>query len=609
MKFRITYCILLVTVACTSNQNPPAKPGPKIAQVISTVTTAEGASTTSAPAVPTRMARSAPSIGTTTLAQEAKIRRAAADQILFRSEHLVGATAENAFLLQAELQQRKYRLLESQLDAAQARYLSDPNFEFVMEGTAAFADGYSSGVRSVSKAFIDAWVAARPHSPWAHYSEGLRWSDKAWTDRGDGWASTITDEQWSKVRGDEVHARKELREALRIDPKLMMAWFTLMNVDRVDPDSSFRDVTRDYRDSTVQLPGSLVLAEEYMIALEPRWGGSTEMMAEFATSKLSDLDKNPRFWGLQGDAAADEGCIDCVSGKWEDALKHYGAALAFEDRPSWLAKAGEAAIHLRRFGLAHEYYARAHRYKPASVAWATATTFLSELCDPTASLEQLKRDGVEAIYRQSIPDIDYLRQPRDCGTSAGELPWGDESIPDSGGLEAYTIRSKEKVLRTDKRATFPYDVAGLESPDSRYIVRSEGSFGKYTLQLDDAHTGHKRTLLSYSVNADAAWSPDSNRLAVTTDGPVTDCRIFKSGDSSAPVDIRREFEKHLSSFNSETAGMQSALSCPQWWDQNVVVVNVVVWSTRPQSKGTSEKSYRYDPEKNAIQAWPAFGQN
>gem|GEM_PF-6464720 len=495
--------------------------------------------------------------------------------------------------------------MESQLNAVQAKYLGDPDFEFVMEDASTFAEG-SSRVPPMNKAFIDAWVKLRPDSPWAHYSEGLYWSTKAGDDRGDGWASNVSDAQWDKMRADDVQARKQLRKALELNPKLLMAWLTLMDVDRADPDGGIEDVAQDYKDASAQFPGSLLVADDYMISLQPRWGGSIEKMAEFANAKISDIDKNPRFWGLQGDAAADAGCLDCIDVRWEDGLKLHNVALTFEDRPSWLAQAGDAALHLYRFGLAHEYYARANSYKPGNITWATATSFLEELCDPKASPARLKRDRKDAVTRRGMPDIDYFQQPRDCGFSATELPWGDEPVPTSAGLQSYAIGGRAPLLGTPAPpGHFPF-ITELKSPDTRYILRNHKVSTHYVFQLEDTLTGHKRVLLSYSTGADVTWSEDSTRLSMNLDVPDpktgltrSGCLIFNAGKDGSPVDVRQNFDKRLSGFEP-SQGMEMFLSCADWWDQNIARVSVVLWNLKT-NKMASQKIYHYSLARGTIE--------
>lgn len=541
-------------------------------------------------------------------ASVARARRAAADRHLFESQRLRAAAVENAFNMQDELQHRKYTLLESQLAAVQAKSLKDLDYELLIQDAATFTEG-SFVTNPVDKVFIDAWLRARPNSPWAHYAEGLRWSKQAWTDRGDGWASQVTDAQWRKVRVDEVHARKELRGALALDPKLVMAWLTLMDVDQTDPDGGLTAVTEDYRDGTAQLPASLLLADRYIRTLEPYWFGSTAMMADFARSKLADLDKNPRFWGLQGLAYSDEGCTDCDAGRWDDVLRRYQAALAFEDRSTWLAAAGLAAVHLHRYGLAHEYYARANIYKPGDITLAAYTKFLGELCDHKLSAARLSSDMKEAVARRGVAAMDYLGKEGDCTFSPAELPWGDEPIPDVGGLHPYGIGSRKPLFQVvDHVANFPVPSTTLESPDSRYVVRSVTDSGQNRLQIEDTLSGRKRILLDYGSGAQVAWNPASTRIAVSDGGKdkstgldQTNCRIYDAASSRALADALYELNTKVRGFGALTAGKQLFVSCPQWWDQDTVMIMVV--TVEGKTYTASQKHYQYNVVKKSFHEW------
>ena len=101
--------------------------------------------------------------------------------------------------------------------------------------------------------------------------------------------------------------------------------------------------------------------------MSPRWLGSYEQMDAFAKSMLAYVDKNPRYWELQGYVEAEKGDVAYRDNDMKTALQHYKAALAFGDVWRWLVFAGESARMQWLNGDALAYYMRDARYeKPMS---------------------------------------------------------------------------------------------------------------------------------------------------------------------------------------------------------------------------------------------------
>ncbi|HSC46756.1 MAG TPA: DUF4034 domain-containing protein, partial [Gammaproteobacteria bacterium] len=319
------------------------------------------------------------------LTPQEKPRHVAADVLLMQAERLREGYPNTQFL-QDELRQHKYDLVESQLDVILAKSMADPAYEFVEQDAANFAEG-ENPVQPLDKTVIDDWVAAIPDSPWAHYSEGLRWSDKAWDARGNGWAQDITEAQWKVVHADETQARAEIRKSLTLNPKIAIAWVTLMNIDRTD--GTMDDETKDFVGGSKQRPASFLIPDQFEEQLQPRWGGSMEIMDALAQAEVKKVDLNPRFWSLLGSAAADAGCAACNHYDWATSLKEYNSALIYGDRPSWLERAGDAAKYLHRYALAHAYYERAKHYKTDEFDLVIETDLMDALCNPATDPRKL----------------------------------------------------------------------------------------------------------------------------------------------------------------------------------------------------------------------------
>ena len=184
-----------------------------------------------------------------------------------------------------------------------------------------------------------------------------------------------------------------------------------------------------------------MVADKYESALDPRWYGDYDQMDRQAKSKLTALDQNPRFWTLQGYAAAGRGCISCNDFDWEASLSSYRDALRYGDETGWLGHAGDSAMHLHRYGLAHAYYAREVAYKPGDF-WAFTYAMLTDaMCNPSAPA------GKAEMVEKSINET-YPRSQGDCDYYLAELPWGSEAVPNPGFMPPYSVeREASKAVR------------------------------------------------------------------------------------------------------------------------------------------------------------------
>lgn len=371
-----------------------------------------------------------------TLTREEKARRAASDALLAKAEYLRFGMHGPVGTLIVELGQRQYDLIEKQLDAILAKSIADPAYEFVEYDATAFANGGGAqGFEAADKSLVDAWVGARPDSPWAHYSAGMAWMSAGW--------KVLDESDEDATRGDQeastdfTLAREELQKALALNPKLVNVWLALLSLDRnakgLDQDK------RDLEAALEQRPMSFLIPDQYEVTLEPSWKGSVFGMNDFAAAQLKRLSKNPRLWALQGTAAGDQGCVFCNHGDWETSLQEYNVALAYEDRPSWLEGAGDAAVGLHRYGLAYAFYQRAHHYKPGNFNYVIKSDIMDALCNPDTppgKLEMLER---EAPSYSDVHITEYPRVSGDCTYYRAELPWGDEPEAERGNVQPYAL--------------------------------------------------------------------------------------------------------------------------------------------------------------------------
>ena len=489
------------------------------------------------------------------LSDEDRKHQLAVDRALMIADYIDSSELTNAGTLQIELRARDYDEMETQLDAVLAKFQTDPSYELLLQSMANFAEEAHVRGNVADTALIQAWVAARPNSPWAHYSAGLRWSATAWQDRGDGESGDISDLQWKMVHEDEVRARAEIQAALKLNPKQPIAWVTLMNIDRTDTGATLDQNTADFNQATKQVPTSYLIADQYETTLQPRWMGSAGMMDDFAQSQLANVDRNPRFWELQGEALADSGCAACNNYHWDVSLKQYNAALSISDRPTWLAMAGEAALHVHRYALAHAYYERALAYRD-DLQWRMFRDFSVELCDPSKTPEEVERYRRDVVAYGGLDNVQYPHGPDDCVVYQRELPWGAEPIPDTTGLVPYTIYSviHPVYLKEPQVASMPMPAKSVTSPDGAWVVTLADSTDETHHLVLGTKAGGKTTEIYTSANSmQVGFTSDSKHLFVNdlTLGKEGGCRYIDPNDPSRDAYLKEKAiqwiaDQHLS---------------------------------------------------------------
>ncbi|HKK20874.1 MAG TPA: hypothetical protein VJ983_05320 [candidate division Zixibacteria bacterium] len=227
------------------------------------------------------------------------------------------------------LYQRDYQGLEDLYNTCFVNYQNDAAYETPLKlGYDLFQP--SSGI---DKADLDAWVEATG-SAIAYTARGFYMMTAATDARGGNFTSKTSKNRLLATRNMSNYAAEDLQKATELDPNLTPAWMGLIRVGMINstsftPDDIFEQaIKHDCR--------SFYLRQQYMLSLQPRWGGSSEAMLGFAQFCLEDLDKNPRFWVLQGDAYSDVADAFTWQGDYEKAVEMYSTALLYGDKLSTL---------------------------------------------------------------------------------------------------------------------------------------------------------------------------------------------------------------------------------------------------------------------------------
>jgi tetratricopeptide (TPR) repeat protein len=181
-----------------------------------------------------------------------------------------------------------------------------------------------------------------------------------WALRGSRWAQDTSDKQFSKMNSYHNKAHNDVLKALELNPKIMHAYFVLINIIMGEEGDPQRVV-----DAALKInPYSYYVRSAYLRALLPRWGGSMDRLQAFISQIKPYYVKNPRLKALEGRYAIETGDDFLYNKQYAEALKSYQEALALGDSTLAYIKTGNALARLQRQSDAIEYYNKALTIDP-----------------------------------------------------------------------------------------------------------------------------------------------------------------------------------------------------------------------------------------------------
>jgi hypothetical protein len=158
-------------------------------------------------------------------------------------------------------------------------------------------------------------LAAQPGAdPWLQdMLAGENAITAAWKARGNGWASSVSEEGWQGFADGLVKARQHLTKAWKLHPHYPEAPTRMIQVVMGEDDSSGETV-RLWFDRAVSGQLDYMPAYDQLVwALLPRWGGSLEEVYDFGVECLAtkrfDTDVPLRYYNAVWQLANREGDI------------------------------------------------------------------------------------------------------------------------------------------------------------------------------------------------------------------------------------------------------------------------------------------------------------
>ncbi len=272
----------------------------------------------------------------------------AVNQALKSALQLSSPSAEHVALL---LRHGEYDKLDGLYEKAFSDYKQDVLYESPLQKNYELFS--PSG--SFAPEDLDDWVNASG-SAIAYTARGIYRLEQASAARGTDYLSRTPKGNLDLMQSYCDQAAADLQTALEKNPELSPAWTALIRISMMasmpfGPDEIFeKAINQDRR--------SFYIRQQYMVSLQPRWGGSSEAMLGFGQFCAQDVQLNPRLWVLQGDLYSDGAGMLSLQGDHEQAVDMYTRALLFGDKLSTLQyrayslqKCGrneEAAVDLRK---------------------------------------------------------------------------------------------------------------------------------------------------------------------------------------------------------------------------------------------------------------------
>jgi len=304
---------------------------------------------------------------------------------------------------------------------------------------------------------LDRWVATAPASAFALAARGQHAVEHAGEVRGEEVIGRTDPSRLTHMGVILEGARKDLKKALQINPRLTAAYRGLFYAARMHGNPQ---EIAEYAQAALKVDATddrIYL--DWIAAREPRWGGSMEEMAEIARMASQHRDKNP-YLDLVGEKpSGDTAYALHARSRDPEALAEYEKALRIAPSPTDFGFAGDAAMAVPEPEKALWYYSQAYRFS------AKQTDYLSRA---NALLAMDKREFADRIL-----DNASAKGSSTPGAMAeiGDALWRKGQYRDAEKAFLAELRMYPKDSRTLKSLTHLY-VTDLHDVDKAqpYII-------------------------------------------------------------------------------------------------------------------------------------------
>jgi len=225
--------------------------------------------------------------------------------------------------VRALFESRQFASLTALLERYQESCDRDIRYEYAAHnGFVAFAARAPS-----HKALLDEWVRTVPRSWVPLTARATYYKSAGLKARGSKWAKDTTYEQFQRMGDNFMLAVRDLEASLRIRPRQLYAYVSLMEISR-----NIGDQERGALLAGTALrfyPDSYLVRHCRMISLMPRWDGSYDAMERFAREAAPYAAKNPRLKLLPACIPWERGRLAASDGDYPKAIAFFENALSY----------------------------------------------------------------------------------------------------------------------------------------------------------------------------------------------------------------------------------------------------------------------------------------
>ena len=188
---------------------------------------------------------------------------------------------------------------------------------------------------------LNQWVTQSPQSYAARLLRGKFLGKAAEHARGSAWARLTKEAQFARMRELQKRSREDLLAAaeltrIPLHARVRLLWNALVGGER----EFFQE---QYALAVAHSPGSMRLRRVAMAAREPRWGGTYEAMAAYASESASAM--TPAYaTELKAAVASDEANMFLSAGKYDAAEKKLSAAIRLSNASIHHAERADALV-------------------------------------------------------------------------------------------------------------------------------------------------------------------------------------------------------------------------------------------------------------------------
>ena len=250
---------------------------------------------------------------------------------------------------------------------------------------------------------FNAWVEASKEAPLAQMARGIFLADLGWRARGSGYTRDLTRAQRKTMHDFFTRAITDLEAAIDKLPGCEACHAKLIEITKAGPG----DAASLYQRANATKPGGILIAFQYLDALDPRWGGSAEEGRRFVENFKKKYPDSPVIPALEAGLIVWQGDIPYYKREYQKAVEPYSRVLAMDPERSVTSfKLAYALSELKRYDEALKWIEHslslAPRYGKALNTYGWILLHLNRPEDARAALMRAVAEGEEWSLEKGV---------------------------------------------------------------------------------------------------------------------------------------------------------------------------------------------------------------